>query len=256
MVKTCAGISKGPNENMVVSEELKAYLDERFDNLPMKNDISAMKQEILGLITDMMHKHGEKIASLESKINVLEANNAVLESHVAHLKSNQENHEQYSRRLCLRIDGIGFPDNGNHETNDDVLDKVKNVFEEIGVEVPDAVIDRAHRIGPKSFRDGKAKQQVIVRLATWRHRTEIYRARKKSGNFRILLDLTKARLSLILTANNLLKQFKDSYAFADVNCRPRFKFNGQFFFFDTIDEIEIIVRNKDSNHQSATDAEV
>ena len=50
---------------MVASDELKAYLDERFDSLPMRNDISAMKQEILGLITDMMHKHGEKIASLE-----------------------------------------------------------------------------------------------------------------------------------------------------------------------------------------------
>ena len=157
-------------------------------------------------------------SSLESKINVLEAKYVVLESQVAHLKSNQENHEQYSRRLCLRIDGTGFPNDGNHETNDDVLDKVKNVFAEIGVDLPDAVIDRAHRVGPKSFKDGKAKQQVIVRLTTWRHRTEIYRARKKSSNFRNRLDLTKARLCLILTTNNLLKQFKDSYAFADVNC--------------------------------------
>ena len=226
MVKTRAGISTGPNENMVVSEELKSYLDERFDNLAVKNDISAMKQEIMALITDMMQKHGEKIASLESKINVLEANNAMLESHVAHLKSNQENQEQYSCRLCLRIDGIGFPENGSHETNDDLLEKVKNVFTEVEVDVPDAVIDRAHRIGPKSIRDGRAKQQVIVRFTTWRHRTAIYRARKKSSNVRIRLDLTKARLNLISAANDLLKQYNDSYAFADVNCRPRYKFNG------------------------------
>ena len=125
MVKTRAGISTGPNENMVVSEELKSYLDERFGNLAVKNDIFAMKQEIMALITDMMQKQGEKIACLDSKINVLEANNAMLESHVAHLKSNQESQEQYSRRLCLRIDGIGFPESGDHETNDDVLEKVK-----------------------------------------------------------------------------------------------------------------------------------
>ena len=222
----------------------------------MKSDISAMKQEILGFITDMMYKHGEKIASLESKINVLETKNAVLESLIAHLKSNQENHEQYSRRLCLRVDGIRFPKNDNHEMNDDVLDKIENVFAEIGVDEPEAVIERAHLVGCKSFRDVKAKHQVIVRLNTSRHRTKIYRARKISGNFRIRSDLTKARLSLIVPTNNLLKQCEDSYAFADVNCRPRFKFNGQFFFFDTIDKFEAIVSSKDSNYQSTSDAEV
>ena len=122
------------------------------------------------------------------------------------------------------------PNDGNHKANDDVLDTVKHVFAEIGVDVPDAVIDRAHQVGPKSFRDGKAKQQVIVRLTTWRHQTEIYCTHKKSGNCRIHLDMTKARLSLILTANDLRKQFKDSYAFVDVNCRPCCKFNGKFFF--------------------------
>ena len=52
--------------------------------------------------------------------------------------------EQYGRRLCLRIDGIPLK---NNETSKDVLDSVKNLFELAEVNVPDVVIDRAHRIG-------------------------------------------------------------------------------------------------------------
>ena len=44
MAKTCAGISTEPNETIVASEGLKAYLDELFDSLAVKNDISVIKQ--------------------------------------------------------------------------------------------------------------------------------------------------------------------------------------------------------------------
>ena len=157
MVKKPAGSSAGPNENMMVSKELKSYLNEHFHILADKKDITEMKQEIMALVTSMM----AKITSLETNINVLESKKAILESHIAHLKSNQESHEQYSRRLCLRIDSIGFPEDSNQETSEDILQKVKHVVTENGVGI--SVIDRAHRIGQKSSRDGKAKQQVIVR---------------------------------------------------------------------------------------------
>ena len=55
---------------------------------------------------------------------------------------------QYSRRLCLRIDGIDFPPNGTNESGESVLEKVKRVFDKLEVDVPDAVIDRVHGIGP------------------------------------------------------------------------------------------------------------
>ena len=43
---------------------------------------------------------------------------------------------------------------------------------------------------------------------------------------------------------------KDSFAFADVNCRPRVKFNGKFSFFDTVDDIMALVCAEDSNDES------
>ena len=67
--------------------------------------------------------------------------------------------------------------------------------------------------------------------------------------------MTKPRLNLIIAANELLKEHKDSLAFADVNCRPRVEFNGKFSFFDTVDDIMALVSAEDNNHESASVAD-
>ena len=84
--------------------------------------------------------------------------------------------------------------------------KVKSMFSELGVDIPDAVIDRENRIGRKTMdANEKHKQQVIVRFTTWRHRTTVYRTREKIKSIKIRLDLTKPRLDLLSSANNVLK---------------------------------------------------
>ena len=42
--------------------------------------------------------------------------------------------QQYSRRLCLRIDGVPSV---NRETSNDVLEKVKEICAESNLEIPD-----------------------------------------------------------------------------------------------------------------------
>ncbi len=64
------------------------------------------------LVTEKLQEQEEKISALEERIDKLEASNAILESHVTHLRKSQENQEQYLRRLCLRIDGIEHPPKG------------------------------------------------------------------------------------------------------------------------------------------------
>ena len=190
----------------------------------------------------------DKIVRLEStsneqeeRITILEAQNTVLESHVSHLLSAQEEQEQYSRRLCLRIDGMEVPKKGQNETSEHCLEKVKQIIEEIGVDVPGSVIDRAHRIGPTKKKDGKTTQQIIVRFTTWRHRTAVYRARKNATEAKIRLDLTKHRLNLLIFANEALKSHKDWYAFADVNCRTRVKIGEKYSSFESKEELEKLI---------------
>ena len=59
-------------------------------------------------------------------------------------QSNNEELEQYGRRLCLCIDGIPLE---NNEKSEDVLDSVKDLFELVEVNIPYLVVDYAHRTG-------------------------------------------------------------------------------------------------------------
>ena len=245
MVNTRAGSSTKPTE-MDLSSDVKTYLDQQFSqllqHLATKEDISQMKDEVIVVLHEKIQEQEKRITGLVERIDQLEANTAVLECHVAHLRKSHDNQEQYSRRLCLRIDGIELPTNPSNETGTVILDKVKSIFNELEVDVPDAVIDRAHRIGRKTMGiNGKQKQQVIVRFTTWRHRMAVYRARKKSKSVKIRMDLTKPRLDLLTSANEVLRNHKDCYAFADVNCRTRAKIGGNFSFFDNMDDLQKLI---------------
>ena len=86
--------------------------------------------------------------------------------------------EQYGRRLCHRLGGTPT---GKNETSDKVLEKIMGFCKDSGIEIPDTVIDRTHRIGvlyvDKTTK--KSCKRVIVRLSTFRHRTIVYRAKKE-----------------------------------------------------------------------------
>ena len=68
-----------------------------------------------------------------------------------------------------------------------VLKWSKIFKEDLGLDIPEVVIDRAHRIGlfkevPQS---DKKVCSIIVRFTTWRHIIAVYSARKKTDKFRI-----------------------------------------------------------------------
>ena len=58
--------------------------------------------------------------------------------------------------------------------------------EDLGLDVPEVVIDRAHRIGPmkKTPESDKKDRSIIVCFMIWRHRRAfLYSARKKTDKF-------------------------------------------------------------------------
>ncbi len=158
------------------------YFDKRFDEIQAK---MATK--------DCIKELHETIVKQNSKIDALEAKVAMLESYIAHMENGIDEQEQYNRRLCLRIDGIATPRQGQIETGEQCLKKVKSVFKELKVNIPDEVIDRAHRIGKPKVKNGIDIHTMIVRFTTWRHRTAVYGARKTSSKYKVRLDLTKKR---------------------------------------------------------------
>ena len=233
----------GPKKFTV--DELSASLNEKLANFRVSliNDI---KKEIMDEVSKLLGSKEEKIIELESNV-------AMLQKHVDNLKRFQETQsvqiddvEQYGRRLCLRIDGV---DKVENEKADEVLVKVKAIIEDSETEIPEHVIDRAHRIGkPYEDRDSKLmKQSKIVRFSHFRYRTMFYRNRKKlGGSLKVKLDLTKRRYKLLAQARVLIEHVPHvDYVYADINCRLkiRFKDKSEEFFTD-IENLSVSLRSE------------
>ena len=79
-----------------------------------------------------------------------------------------EENEEYGLRICLRIKNMKKQEN---ESSDKVLEAVKCLFSDASINIPDACIDRAHRIS-------RIDDTVIVHFTIFRHRTMFCRNRK------------------------------------------------------------------------------
>ena len=134
-----------------------------------------------------------------------------------------EEMETYSRRQCLRIEGIPVKE---YEKNASVMQTVQSCFNEAGLTIPNDVVDRAHRVGPVyKNKDDSNCQTIIVKFNNFRYRTDFYRKRNSLKGKRVRIDLTKKRYDLLKRSMNfindgsLTKKLQSVYVFADINCR-------------------------------------
>ena len=150
--------------------------------------------------------------------------------------------EQYGRRHCLRFEGAPAEQN---ETSDKVLSKVMDMCKEAGVDIPDAVIDRAHGIGEACFdnKRNKACKSIIVRFTTAYYRTMAYRTKKNmKNNMRVKLDLKRKRYNLLVSTNKFVANINSvKFCCADINCRPKIKWSNDSLndeFFHSLNEFK------------------
>ncbi len=215
----------------IITDALKPIQD-KIDELPERNWINDTVNEAVKKLEDKFNEKWEtcttKIKNLERRVDELEGVLTVIER----LEARVDDGEQYSRRLCLRINGVPLP-NGNDK--EDCIEKVQELIEETGVNVSKDSIDRAHRIGRVN---NEGKQQIIVRFKSFRERTMVYKARKKCKKAAMFLDLTKRRLGLLFWAKETIKSMPNiEFAFADINCNVGLKLkSGKFVFFNSEQE--------------------
>ena len=75
-----------------------------------------------------MKKELKKREELESTVKVLQSSVAVFQKQVKELSRDQEELQQYDRRLLVRVDGIPLEEK---ETTEDVLTKDKSLITEM-----------------------------------------------------------------------------------------------------------------------------
>ena len=234
---------------MVRKDEINAMMESQFDEL--KNVfigetkeilISSIKEELKTLFTEELAKFKEEVYK---KMDEITSTNKMLQQYVTSLKRSNEDlikkceeNEQYGRRLCLRIKGIPRREK---ERSDEVLEQVRKLFGEAEVTIPDAVLDRAHRVS-------KSNHDVIVRFTTFRHRTLFYRKCKTLKGKSVHLDLTKSRLKLLNDAKNLICSRSDiAFCYADINCRCKVRYSdGKELFFESISDLEDILDDNEN----------
>ena len=162
--------------------------------LKVEDETKSLKAELNATKT---HLYNTK-AELESmRTHVGELHDKVL-----NLQLKQDDAEQYSRRMCLRISGIP------ESTNEDVTQKVLDFAMTVNSTISPGDIDRAHRVGAPSSAstsiDGATEtkiREIIIKLTNSNARLNLLRGRAvlRTNNVKgvfISEDLTPARKKL------------------------------------------------------------
>ena len=203
-----------------------------------------IKNEVAAAINNETKKHEE----LESIVAMLQQQVREYQKWINKLEDDSAELGQYGRRICLRIEGVP---SAEQETSEEVLEKVKYLVSESGCNIPDAVIDRAHRIG-KGYTDKKSNlfcKSIIFRFTTFRHRTMLYRNRNKLKKAKVKLDLTKTRYDIYTDAINFVKNYSIvNFVMVDINCRHKVVFtNGNSFFFKSIIDLKESIEHENAD---------
>ena len=146
-------------------KELKEYFDKRFNelknSLDVNNTLENFKSEIKSDLQKLEDKIDNKIKALESDKKLLQQQVTALAQQNKETQQRYDELEQYGRRLCLRIDSVPKQ---NNEKAEDAFKFVKGLIEEVpDLEIPEVLIDRAHRIG-LDYTDKKRRKCVSLSL--------------------------------------------------------------------------------------------
>ena len=209
------------------ADELKAELKAEFrDTIAnLTSMIDQLKQSI-----DLKNDH---ISDLEQRITKVVQQNVKLSSEVSVMQRHIEDVvevriddlEQYSRKNCLRIEGIKHD---RAETNESLTTKVVDELNRYGAKISKDDIFRLHRIGRERTRlNGKRiARQTIVRFRNWGARSRAFSTKfcgtddeRKLRPAFVLLDLTRRRLTLLKRARAALDKHNVAHAYADGECR-------------------------------------
>ena len=250
-------------QKMAIAEEVKTYFKKLVQPLATTASLEEMLKSFSNEVVTKLEKRLDEqeiiIKQQNAKLEEMESRLALrqntIEKLVDQLEVKSDNLEQYSRRSCLRINGIEVVDGVEN-----INTTLENCYNHIGQKFDTHEIDRAHRIG-KTYVDKvtkKVHQSIIVKYKSWGPRTAFYKARPKpfvnglkikdALPFTCNLDLTKRRYNLLGDVRGIIKHYPQiNFVFADVNCNLGIRFHGdeQSKSFNDKSQLDKILENLD-----------
>ena len=180
---------KGLDIGGIIQNELSKYLhsDEFGDTIKASlNDI------IAAMINEAVQPLKQRIENLEGQLEAV--------------KQKANDNEQYSRRSNVRIFGMESPDTNSDSVmfenrTKSVVDFCKN---ELGVDLHEQEIDRAHRVGRQH---GKKSRAIIVKFRSHASKVKVMKAKKnlKGKPLYVNEDLTNQNLWLLKRSKEACK---------------------------------------------------
>ena len=171
-------------EHFVSSEAFKASSSESltFDAKQMEDKVKAQEKETANLAST--------IVQLEAQMNDLVTKQKSLEAL-------NDQVEQYTRRMNIRI--FGIPETNKQEKTDELVKQFcKN---ELDVELKSEDISRSHRVGRVSLATAHRQRPIIVRLTWHNKKVEILKRRRQlrinKKPFSVQEDLTETCRSIL-----------------------------------------------------------
>ena len=187
---------------------VKRIADDIFDVIAEKLE-ERVTAKVYAAVNMDIKKHDDDLEAIRQKMTTMKKD-------IEKLSDDKDDAEQYSRRNCLRIYGLG--EKANENTDKLVLDLFND---KLGLNVPADAIDRSHRITPRQKpeednvahrgRDQSASyadvtrtrkpRSIIVKFSRYNARDKIYKARTRLKDLRgpkvfIREDLTANKAEL------------------------------------------------------------
>lgn len=176
-----ANLIESAVRNVLQSKDLIEFVvtavAERVTELVVRSIEQTLKFNI-----DACHELKEQLLVRDKQIETLQAQ----------LDIKSDELEQYQRRNSIRV--FGVPETSDENTDDLVL----QVAASVGANININMIDRSHRVGPKTDKP----RPIIAKFTSYRFRQEIYSKKKnlKGSKITIREDLTASRLSVLRAA--------------------------------------------------------
>ena len=149
----------------------------------------AVTEAIMETVTQKVYESVDlDLQAKLAKMKKLEEDICALQKQITKATSDIQDLDLYSRRNCLRINGL--PESPSENTDDLVLQLTR---EKLGVQLSPSDIDRSHRL-PKST-SSEGPKPLIVKFSRYNARDQVYRARIKLRGTNIFINenLTKNR---------------------------------------------------------------